>query len=58
MTLLWLANHLYSEWWWFIKNADGNSDLLIIVISITILGIGFAGPLLTSIYKKIKNNSQ
>lgn len=57
IVLLWLANHLYGEWWWFIKNADGNSDLLIIVISITIIGIGFVGPLVTSLYKKMKNNS-
>lgn len=58
ITLLWLANHLYGEWWWFIKNAEGNSDLLIIVIIITIIGIGFVAPLLMSLYKKIRNNSQ
>lgn len=58
ITLLWLANHLYGEWRWFIKNGEGISGLLIIVISITIIGIGFVGPLLTSLYKKMRNNSQ
>lgn len=56
--LLYLANHLYGEWRWFIQNYDGISGLLVIVIFIAILGVGFVKPLLTSLYKKMKNNSQ
>jgi hypothetical protein len=47
--LFWLANHLYGEWQWFIKNYEGISGLLIIVISITIIGIGFVIAALSSL---------